>query len=701
MTVSVVYRGWTYDLVPTPGYNSHVSASTRQDSVPFIKPDLQPDNKVHNNRNIDSSSHMEEKLNIIGPDHQQYTQPQVTNFSQEVLAAVKLKLGRSHWDNDRFTRRLGSDIRGMDWEDPSGESKIPPASTLSGDARIGLDSIPFGRDLHLYHDQGIMELDTGLLKRPAPSPEPDRTLYHTDTVQTKYGGNTGYMDLHQENNRVTAENNVDDKAYTDLQLDSGDVGINLEQPQIHLSLESDYAQLALKYHNLGQTIMAGEKIKEGAPPPENDQAILNLKADSLGFSGSHLENSLERSLKDTIEFNTGLRSLSEALAAKTRTGEFGLDFQGRDLSLIGASAGVKNVDAVAGIVMPEHPVSYGPGPLRIGLYRADQLEFVIQDNPVELPGLEVGRDGVEVKVPPAPPDISIIRDRVGYDFATEYIHFNREPKRLPPQAKAVPDDVVFPNREVVAKTPVVVNQEQRPLVYMGIEERRQKVFELAPFPLSVQHRDSFLLQTEPFLLGMTEKGGYDQQYAQVSLAADLEMASAREDSWTLELLDSHLDHQPVIKGLKRLPFTDELPLEQKIYLPSFPSETIFATERADNPYDHRGLMRGEVMAYQAPRAPHDFVSVDKHLLEVNNVAKDPENQRRETITENQVYGRDHSLFTKVARLEEIRELEKFDEEIRYLEGKHTPPVLKGRHDGMPKDLSTLSIESIFWGWDEE
>ena len=123
MTVSVVYRGWTYDLVPTPGYNSHVSATSRQGSVPFIKPDLQPDNKVYNNRDIDSSSHTEQKLNIIGPDHQQYTQPNVTNFSQEVLAAVKLKLGRSHWDNDRFTRRLGSDISGINWEDTSGESK--------------------------------------------------------------------------------------------------------------------------------------------------------------------------------------------------------------------------------------------------------------------------------------------------------------------------------------------------------------------------------------------------------------------------------------------------------------------------------------------------------------------------------------------------------------------------------------------------
>ena len=534
-----------------------------------------------------------------------------------------------------------------------------------------MDSIPFGRDLNLYHNQGVMELDTGLLKRPAPSPEPDRTMYHTNTLQTKYGSNTSYMDLHQENNRVTSENNVDDKAYTDLQLAAGDVGFNLEQPGIHLSMEGDYARLALKYHNLEQAIMAGEKIKEGTPQPEPRQAVLNLKADSLGFAGSHLENSLENSLRDTIEFNTGLGNISEALAAKTQTGEFGLDFQGRDLSMIGASAGVKNVDAVAGIAIPEHPVSYGQGPLQIGLYRADQLDFVIQENPVKLPGLEVGRDGIEVKVPPAPPDISIIRDRVGYGFATEYIHFSRDPERLPPQARAVPDDVVFPDRDVVAKVPTVVSQEQRPMVYMGIEERRQKVFELAPFPLSVQHRESYLLQTAPFLLGMTEKDDYEQKYARVSLTSDLEMASAREDSWTLELLDHQLNHRPVLRGLKRLPFTDELPLEQKIYLPSFPAEMVFTTERADNPYDHRGLKRGELMAYQAPQVPYDYVSVDKHLLEVNNVAKDPENQRRETITENQVYGRDHSLFTKVARLEEIRELDKSNEEIIYKEGKHT------------------------------
>jgi hypothetical protein len=155
---------------------------------------------------------------------------------------------------------------------------------------------------------------------------------------------------------------------------------------------------------------------------------------------------------------------------------------------------------------------------------------------------------------------------------------------------------------------------------------------------------------------------------------------------------------PIPSRVNYFPFGDELDLDKTYYTPETLPFNHVTRVTNDNPFDHRSHYQTMVTARDVPATPEKTVQEFHNDQTTTNVAKQPENERTQKITENQLYGRDDPRIQEVVTLKEIRQNDRFEKDVVYQEGQHTPPIEKKRMDLTPIQIQKSSLEALVWGW---
>lgn len=672
MKVGLVYRGYTHDVVSRPGYNGSVSATSRTDSTPRIQPDQHhPIGKDITSQTIQQQKSVQDWSNEVSLKGWQQSDPFVTNFAQQVMAVNKLREGR---------KGLELDDRPSGWQ---------PVTSVGGDRRPETEV--------RHDDQGIYSFRGDFLE--SDRLYVDESLVHNDHIRMERdtfrieqsGRDTTTFGFYQlpahlplwspekeakydldPTNATTAPSQWDQRDYSKLFLDIDEAHPTSGNPEISLGFDTSQARQALRLDSLSQELMTAEKIREGTVPinsfdPENPEAERGSQVEPAALNQS-VNGPREEGVRLMAE---NAREAPDAIEVLHRL----------------ETGGTPEADSNA--------LLRGPIELQVGPGGDAQ------------PYAAYGSGGVDIQIQGADRALKLKADLAQLNLALYTHHFGHDQIVPEDRTNRFQYDLIAGRQDlIVIEKPQNRYQVKGPRLEslpmaVGLDERKVYSQQVAPIPLYPSSKDEFTLQMSPFYQGINAEDTYKVDFApgldRVKYGYQDHPRTPR-NVWDINSIQEERED---LLYTERLPFSDELDLDKEYGRPEFPSETIVVNKRSDIPFGHRSNLRTERERDLVPDIPIGTDRTQHHEIAVENVRKDVDNMRSEHITENQLYGRDHSRLTEIINLEQIKELDKFEYRIDYLEGRHTPPIARDPQDLIPPNVRALSLEDVVWGWNHK
>jgi lipoprotein-anchoring transpeptidase ErfK/SrfK len=517
----------------------------------------------------------------------------------------------------------------------------------------------------------------------------------------------------------------DYRAYAAFELEADPIAANRVEPIAEFSLDPARVGWALEVHSTERLIMAARKVAEGMEAARREAPEVGIDPESLQKAASYLES--RRAGEAPLALPSQKDNpyvLAAGVAGDGALSGFRLRFPGdeNDTGRPGeASFGLKapppwSYTAPHGLVTPSN--------LR--------TPVELQDLKTEPPPPDLGRRIGDLT--PGPPDLSAgveaIRDIAQLNLTTRYVYFDSHlaSQRLL-TARNAPLAPLSPRLALLPAAPLEVGGEAgRQTAPTAASEAPAAI---SPPPSTPGVSPEAAVSAGPpadadamAWTGPSAGGGppADQAFTFIdrpSTSGPSVRGQATHDPekevafppYLLKIKENeiiqnktplnlyYLDRSQswtIPSYIKREPFSEPLALDKQVYQPGFPPEMIVATIKTGIPYDHRdNFLR--LTEYPTPPPTHQETA-QWRVEKMHNVDKEPENERTQKITENQLYGRDNPTIQEVIRIKERRELDKFEHRVTYLEGTHTPPVDKGRQDTMPEAPPIMDLEGLVWGW---
>ena len=647
MTVGLVYREYSYDLFSRPGYTSGVSSSARTQAAPQFTPKVyQPPDRQIDDKSILSNTHTDVNSDDYVLGGEKYSLLEQIDCVQEIMVAEKLREGQ---------KRLLTEEAGI--FDKNYQNADSSFSTQ--DVNISNDSRDYDIGASWRNGSDNYRTDTESFNRSYPY-QKDRTGF-METV-----GTTGIIGA-SEVTRGAATSQL-----------SG---------------------------------LGGPTITEVPSAP------LHLSIDNLVVAERDSDLKLDLSLGATFDIGTGNLSVNF-----NRTREMGNGL---------------HMEKLAQDIMVEQKVRQNDEMKKI----ADQGDDRFQD-PEAKAGTDqaVGRDGTSSRSEEKESN-SLVERAAEYQLARDEIrlHHKLEYIQTPPQSALIinplpptlelgiealflagssllaspkndklpigdyitPKDMAASMATNMASTGSVTSRMSSVALAAVREPAQSYKADGPPVALGLESTDTYNLEFNPI---PTTTESYDVttlNATPIYLSTDHGSFSLQRNPYDLENSTNYRQMSPIILNLQRQPMSDELDRDRVNLVLQSPPEQSVQVVRPENHFDHTSHFMKLTRALNVHETPRDFVTTEKHITQMHNPEKHVDNDRTEKITENQLYGRDDPRIQEVVNLREIRQMDRFEKQINYMEGRHTSPVELVRNNAVPNRRAGDTLSGLVWGWNSK